>query len=220
MNTTALYEQYRPRTWDELLGQEKIQKKIAALRRRGLAGRCYFISGPTGTGKTTTAYLIAREIADDFAIEEIDGTQCNAEWLGRVERSWHTLPLGTGDKHGRAYIVNEAHRLSSYAVNRLLVLLEGASLPRHVAFIFTTTADGLTLFAEDQTDAHPLMHRCTELRLTSQGLAKVFAARAREIAQAEGLDGQPVAKYVRLAQDCRNSMRAMLQRIEEGEMVQ
>lgn len=44
-------------------------------------------------------------------------------------------------------------------------------------------------------------------------------ARALEIAQAEGLDGQPLAKYKRLVQDCKNSMRAVLQRIDAGEML-
>jgi len=219
MNTTTLYEQYRPRTWDELIGQPKVRKTVDCLRNRGLAGRAYWISGPTGTGKTTVAYLIAREIAGDWAIEEIDGTQVNAGWLENLEQTWGMIPLGAGEKCGRAYIVNESHGLSAFAVKRLLVLLEGATLPRHVAFIFTTTTDGMQLFEDQHLDAGPLLHRCTELRLTSQGLSRPFAERAKAIAEAEGLDGQPIEKYVRLVADCHNSMRAVLEKIEEGAML-
>lgn len=215
MNTTALYEQYRPRTWGELIGQPKVVAKVDCLRRRGLAGRAYWISGPTGCGKTTVAYLIAREIA----IEEIDGTAVNAAWLDNLERTWGLLPLGAGDKHGRAFVINEAHGLTAYAVKRFLVLLEGATLPRHVAVLFTTTTDGLALFEDQHIDASPLLSRCADLRITSQGVSRLFAEKAKAVAEAEGLDGQPIEKYIRLAQDCKNSLRLMYDRIEEGVMI-
>lgn len=55
--------------------------------------------------------------------------------------------------------------------------------------------------------------------LVRQGLAQPFAERARPIAAAEGLDGRPVADYVKLAQRRRNNRRAMWVAIEAGEMV-
>lgn len=210
----TLYEQYRPTSFDEYLGQEKAVAKIAALRKRGLAGRAYWISGPSGCGKTTLAMLIAREIADPFYTQELDaGSLC-----GSVLREWEQQShYGAPGPGGRVFIVNESHGLSKAAVRQLLVSLE--RVPNHVAWIFTTTTDGMMLFEDSHEDASPLLSRCTEIKLTSQGLKQVFAERALAIAKAEGLDGQPIEKYLRLVQDNKNNMRAVLQKIEEGAML-
>jgi hypothetical protein len=98
----------------------------------------------------------------------------------------------------------------------LLGLLE--RLPSHVCIIFTTTRDGEEKLFDDQIDASPLLSRCVEVRLTSQGLCKPFAARVKAIAEAEGLDGQPIARYEQLARDCKNNMRRMLMAVESGAM--
>lgn len=209
--TAPLYEQYRPKSLDQVIGQPKAVKRIETVGNPG--GKSYWISGASGTGKTTLAMIIAGQIADRFYVEELDATALTPARLRDVEQ---TMGLYGGGKGGRAYIVNEAHGLRTDTIRQLLVLLE--RLPSHVCIVFTTTRDGQDSLFDDEADAHPLLSRCIELALTTQGLAKPFAARAREIAQAEGLDGRPPADYVRLCAKHHNNLRAVLQEIQAGAM--
>ena len=209
-----LYEQYRPQQWADVVGQDKALARISALRPRGLCGRAYWVSGQSGTGKTTIARLLAAEVADEWYIEEQDATGLSPAALNRMESSMQTYSMGKG---GRAYIINEAHGLSKPAVRQLLVLLE--RLPSHVVVIFTTTNEGQLTFFEDKQDAGPLLSRCLRLDLARRDLSKAFAQRAYEIANKEGLNGRPIEQYIRLCKDNRNNMRAIIQAIESGVML-
>ena len=88
-------------------------------------------------------------------------------------------------------------------------------LPSRTLVIFTTTEDSADPFG--QFDG-PFRSRCKSIAFTNQGLAPAFARRAREIAQAEGMDGKPESAYLRLVQQSHNNMRAVLQEIESGVM--
>jgi DNA polymerase-3 subunit gamma/tau len=209
----TLFEKYRPQTWNDVVGQSKVVETIDRLRPRGLTGRAYFLSGASGTGKTTIALLLAREVADEVCIEEYDAGELTGPLIRDLERRLAVKGLGKG---GRAVIVNEAHGLKPEAIRALLVALE--RIPSHALWCFTTTMEGKeTLF--DKEDASPLMSRCVRLDLARRDLAKPFAERAQQVAQAEGLDGLPIERYVRLVHEHRGNLRAVLQAVEAGEML-
>jgi DNA polymerase III gamma/tau subunit len=210
-----LHEKYRPQTWSDVVGQDKAVARIIAMRDRcGLSGRAFWISGKSGTGKTTIARLIAAEVADDFFTTEIDATTLTPAALAEIERIQQARGWGKG---GRAYLINEAHGLRRDTIKQLLVTLE--RLPPHVVWIFTTTSDQQDKLFDDYDDAGPLLSRCTVISLAQRDLADSFAERARSIAQAEGLDGKPLAEYKRLVNRHKGNLRYALQDIENGAML-
>ncbi len=210
-----LHETYRPRQWGQVVGQSRALVTIDRLRRRGLGGRAYWISGKSGTGKTTIGKLLAEEIADSLNVEEYDAAELTPARIKDMERASFCTRIGA--KQGLAYLVNEAHGLRSDAVRQLLVTLE--RIPSHAVWIFTTTKAGQESLFEDEADAHPLISRCQVIALAERDLAKPFAQRALEIAQAEGLDGQPLEAYIRLVNEHKGNLRAVLQAIDGGAML-
>ncbi len=213
-----LHEKYRPREWADLVGQDKavaVARRI--IERTGFDRGAFFIdcagSNNSGTGKSSLAWVIASTLADPFFITEIPGAKLDKAAVAEIERSAH-LYSWSADKPFRVWIVNEAHAVTQGAVDLLLTFLE--ALPRHCVVIFTTTRQpDEELFG---TDNGPLYSRCHCIRLTNQGIAEPFARRVKSIAEAEGLDGQPMAKYVALIRQCKNNMRRALQLIEAGEL--
>jgi len=208
-----LAEQYRPRTWAAVVGHARTLRSIAALSKRGLAGRAYWIAGPSGVGKTTIARLLAETVADPICIDEIDAGEATPPRLREIEQGLHFVGWGKG---GRAVLVNEANGLSAASVRQLLVMLE--RLPRHAIVVFTTTSSGQQRLFGRNIDADPLLSRCTVFDLSAEGLLLAFAQHAKTVAAREGLDGRPLADYTALLKRCKCNLRAAFQEIEKGKM--
>ena len=213
----SLYEQFRPHTWGELVGQDKLIAKMAVLRRRGLIGRVFWVTGDSGTGKSTVARLIASEIADDYAVVEVDAQDVGMDRVREFERMCQFRPLGKGC---HVFIINEAHGLSSKVVSRLQTVFEQDNVQRNSTWVLTTTFQGQRKLFDDAFDACPFLSRAIELTLEhGEDVVLAFAVRARKIAQTEQLDGKPLEDYVQLVRNSGCNMRKVLQQIEAGEML-
>ncbi len=210
-----LPEKHRPRQWSEVVGQDKVVGALQELRdTSGLGGNAFWLSGKSGTGKTTIARLIAQEVADHpLCITEIDADDLTAEFISEIKGNMQI-------RLGRAWIINEAHGLTKQRARKLLTMLEppNGGLPSHVVFIFTTTVEGQKTLFDGVDDAGPLLSRCQEYPLAQTGLAQAFAEHARTIAIAEGLDGRPISFYVERVRQNRNNLRAVLQEVQQGRM--
>jgi len=216
-----LYREFRPRCWADYVGQPKAVKMVRAiLERPGFDRGAFWIEAAgannSGVGKTTLAWLIAEQLADPFFVDEVDGARVTKSYVDKMmSAAW--LTTSCADKPFRVWIINEAHAITAGAVDLFLTWLE--DLPKHTAVIFTTTRRvDADLFGDH--DSGPFASRCFKIVLTNQGLARPFAERAKSVAEQAGLDGQPIEAYVKLLQSCKNNLRAALQQIEAGAMLE
>lgn len=215
-----LFEKYRPKGWPDVVGQEATCRQIECLKSRGLGGRGYWLSGLSGTGKTSLAYLLAAEVAGDLGTDELDASTLTPkdilDWRRKVSRRC------LGEPSGWALIVNESHGLRRDSVRCLMNVLDGKErVPSYAVVIFTTTDKGQAQLFDGCIDAHPLMSRCQVMPLVSDGesLTLSFAIRCRQIALSEGLDGQELSEYVALVRREKFNLRSCLQQIEGGAML-
>lgn len=122
-----IYETYAPEFFDDVVGQDKAIAQIRRLQARGLGGNALWITGATGTGKTTIANLTARMIADNSCIDEIDASDLTPAKIKELERSSAVYGLGlSSGKRGRVFIINEAHGLRADSIRQLLTVLRAS----------------------------------------------------------------------------------------------
>ena len=214
-----LHEQYRPRTWDDVAGQNEAVAAIKRVLARGWGGRAWWITGASGTGKTTLAKLIAAEGASDFSTEEQDAGTLTPARLRDIERQYCCRPLPVDGKAGWAIVVNECHKLRRDTVTALLDTLE--RLPEYAVWVFTTTKQGQTSLFEDDRDGDcaPLVSRCIDLELESgPGTLQALAKRAKAVGMAAGCDGLPESVYVAALENCKGNLRLLLGQVESGQL--
>ncbi|MEL7610295.1 MAG: DNA polymerase III subunit gamma/tau [Bacillota bacterium] len=156
MANQALYREYRPRLFGDVIGQSHITRILGNQVAAGRISHAYLLCGTRGTGKTSTAKILARAIncenpeggepcgvcsactceqSEGVDIIEIDAASNNSvENIRSLLEKVHFTPLHLKTK---VYIIDEVHMLSGSAFNALLKTLEEP--PEHVVFILATT---------------------------------------------------------------------------------
>lgn len=158
-----LHEQYRPRSWSDVIGQKKVVARVESLRKRGLAGRAFWISGQSGTGKTTIARLIAAEVADPINVEEIDAGDLTADRLREIDRRQWSRCLG--QRNGRGFASTE-HVANKQLTTRRATLPQTVTAPpsgiagRHPHFHFGPAETAMFAHgpSRDVADHHSPVH--------------------------------------------------------------
>ena len=226
----VLARKYRPQRFEDLIGQEPMVRTLANSFAAGRIHQAYIFTGVRGTGKTTTARILARAFNYDLPgrIERpsVDmpeaGVHCQAIMESRhvdvieMDAASHTgiddvreiienaryRPVAARTK---VYIIDEVHMLSKQAFNGLLKTLEEP--PEHVKFLFATT----------EIDKVPITvrSRCIrfDLRRIESGLMVGHLAR---IAAAEGVEAEPDALAL-IARVAEGSVRDALSLLDQGD---
>jgi len=206
----ALYRKYRPQTFDDLVGQPHVARALRNAVREGRIAHAYLFAGPRGTGKTTTARLLAkalnceqgptpepdgvcdscRRIAQGSALDviEIDAaSKTSVDDIRDLRERVQTAPAAARFK---VYIVDEVHMLSTSAFNAFLKTLEEP--PSYVIFILCTT--------EPHKLPATVLSRCQRYDFRRLSVADLMALVER-VAKAESvtLDPPATAALVRTA---------------------
>lgn len=136
MSYTVLYRKYRPQKFKDVMGQDHIVNVLEEAIKKNKIAHAYIFSGSRGTGKTSIARILARELQiSNNDIMEIDAaSNRGVEDIRAIRDGVWTLPF---DSSRKIYIIDEVHMLTKEAWNALLKTLEEP--PEHVVFVLATT---------------------------------------------------------------------------------
>jgi len=197
MSYLVLARKWRPRTFDDLVGQEPITRILKNALAQGKISHAYIFSGPRGVGKTTTARILAKALnckdgptpapcgicescsaiteGSSVDVIEIDGASNNSvDDIRDLRERVKYAP--SGGKY-KVYIIDEVHMLSGSAFNALLKTLEEP--PSHVIFVLATT--------EMKKIPATVLSRCQHMPFRRISSA-VIKSRLKHIADAEKIN--------------------------------
>lgn len=221
----ALYRKYRPQRFDEVVGQDHVISTLSREVTDHKVAHAYLFAGPRGTGKTTTARLLAKSLncpnrsqdgepcnecpscvgiteGTSLDVIELDAASHNkVEDVREIRVNVGTVAAAAGAS--RIYILDEAHMLSRAAGNALLKTLEEP--PEHVIFVLATTEPYKLLDTirsrSQRFDFHPVS-------------SETLVAYLEDIAGREGFTADPAA-FSMIATHARGSVRDAMSLLEQ-----
>ncbi|MEK9167008.1 MAG: DNA polymerase III subunit gamma/tau [Patescibacteria group bacterium] len=224
----ALYRKYRPQTFEHLIGQTAVRTTLLEALKKGKLSHAYLFSGPRGTGKTTSARLIAKAIQCENRKENGEPCEeCNICVANSANENMDLIEIDAASNRGiddirdlrekirfapslaksKVYIIDEVHMLSKEAFNALLKSLEEP--PENVYFILATT--------EIHKIPETIISRCQRYDFKRIG-EKQIVERLKYIAEAENIDFEIEALEI-LAKSADGGMRdaiSLMQQFSNG----
>ncbi len=157
MAYVALYRKWRPQDFDSVVGQEHIVRTLTNAIERNKVAHAYLFSGPRGTGKTSTAKILAkalnciegptvhpcgvceacRKITEGASMDVLEIDAASNRGIDEIRGLRETVGFLPVDGRYKVYIIDEVHMLTTEAFNALLKTLEEP--PSHILFILATT---------------------------------------------------------------------------------
>jgi len=225
MSSEVLYRKWRPQRFAELSGQPAVSRTLTNALKSGRVAHAYLLSGPRGTGKTTTGRLLAKAVN---CTNLQDGDACDACESCRAYREGSALDLieldaasnrgideirslrekanfaaAGGQDARKVYLIDEVHMLTEPAFNALLKTLEEP--PAHVIFALATT--------EAHKVPTTVVSRCQRFDFRRISVNDV-KARLREVADGEGF-GVPDEALDKIARVATGSLRDAINLLEQ-----
>jgi DNA polymerase III subunit gamma/tau len=215
MKHTTLYRKWRPRAFSGIVGQEAVVRTLRRAIETDRVSHAYLFSGPRGTGKTSTAKVLAMGLnCEKGPTAEPDGT-CESCRAIVANSSLDVLEMDAASNRGideirdlrdkvnlapaagrmKVYIIDEVHMLTAEAFNALLKMLEEP--PEHVVFVLATT--------EKHKVLPTIISRCQSFDFRRPGI-ETLTEKLAEISAAEGIEVEPEALTV-IAREGRGSFR-------------
>ncbi len=171
-----LYKAYRPKTLNEVMGNEATVKSVKQMLGRKAVPHAILFSGDSGCGKTTTARILKTELkCHDMDFREMNSASYRG--IDSIREIQHTMNLAPSGGKVRIWLLDEAHKISGDGQAAMLKMLEDT--PKHVYFFIATT--------NPEKLIKPLLDRCTKLvfkSLSESDLEKLLL----RVGKAEGLN--------------------------------